>query len=87
MGIVGLTVLVAIYEHFYFYLQRNIVYSPQKYTIDDEKITLEKYGLPSSCVIDLVAADKTRLRGYWIPKDREAEEYSSHPTILYLHVD
>ena len=90
LGAIGLTVVLLHYLLFvndlaiFVSMQRSILYAPQKYTVEEEQRALQRYGWDERVAVDLVAADKTRLRAYWLPMKEDV--MSKCPTVLYLHV-
>lgn len=67
-------------------IQKSVLYAPRKYSEEEERQALHKYGLKvEDTAVDLMAADKTRLRAYWIPHQDNGRPHRL-PTILYLHV-
>jgi hypothetical protein len=81
LGFFGLAVLLVL-SLISYGLQRTLIYSPKRYSEEEEKAVLRKYGVPETAGIDLVSEDKVKIRAYWIP----AKEPEQVPTILYLHV-
>lgn len=86
IGLVGLTValLATLLIGYDGNHQRSWIYSPRKYTAEEELGVLQKYGVPAEAAIEIVAPDRTRLRAYWMPIGDRSERI---PTVLYLHVN
>lgn len=85
VGVLGLTValLAALMIGYNDLYQRTWIYSPRKYTAEEERGVLTKYHVAPDAAVEIVAPDQTRLRAYWIPKPDRSNQI---PTILYLHV-
>lgn len=64
--------------------QRTLVYSPRRYSAEEEQRILDRLQIPSTAPVHIVSADKTVLRAYWMPVG--GEDRASVPTVLYLHV-
>lgn len=80
-GFFGFAVLCSIVLFGLYCSQRTLIYAPKKYTADEESAILNRLGLDPNCQIDLISADKTRIRAYWIPSINP----NKAPTVLYLH--
>jgi hypothetical protein len=83
-GVLGFTVALLAILSGILCFQRTLVYSPTRYTEEQEVKAMARYNIPESAKVDLIAKDGTKLQAYWLP--HPSDNTLQLPTVLYLHV-